>query len=461
MWEIGCDSRRHEGSTFTREISVLLVEHNKDWLISTANVLNACAYEVTVAERATTALLILSERKDDIDVVIVDNDMPDLDVLTLLRLAANMELLAILMSANVDGRMISRAIESGAFRMMEKPVTEEALKYLWQHVMREKMMRKNNKFGDGDARLAEMSTMDENHKLNDQSKGKQLEDDKGSEANNKSNDGASTKKLRCRKSSKKDEKSRSTNNGKGGRVKWKACTEWTDELHSKFMVAVRQLGEGRCYPKEILELMKVPGLTRMQVASHLQKCRNDNWRAPEERKSHPPCVATSSNSQQQINPRKFGLMPRLLKKPNNAPLYLHEGPEIYPSSERDLHMNPHSYLVPEEYGSQSVEQNFANMEQLGAYEMLESAPILDKTSTVEDTYYATRRSVGTLADMTYYRHFDPILPDFSNANFGKASRVGSSSQRQPVTETFGSFSELNDLAQNYAFLPEGPSFLKA
>ncbi|KAK3029227.1 hypothetical protein RJ639_039307 [Escallonia herrerae] len=88
---------------------------------------------LTVAESTTTALLILSERKDDIDVVIVDNDMPNLDVLTLLWLAANMELLAILMSANVDDRMISRAIESGAFRMMEKPVTEEALNIYWNH----------------------------------------------------------------------------------------------------------------------------------------------------------------------------------------------------------------------------------------------------------------------------------------------------------------------------------------
>ncbi|KAK2999352.1 hypothetical protein RJ639_024545 [Escallonia herrerae] len=440
-----------------------LIESNGEILLANHDIEEGIgASTVTVAERATTALLILLERKDDIHVVIVDNDMPDLDVLNLLRLAANMELLAILMSAKVDDRMISRAIESGAFRTMEKPVTEEALKYLWQHVMREMMMRKNDKFGDGDARLAEISTVLESHKLNDQSKGKQLEDDKGSEANNKANNGASTRKLRCRKSCKKDEKSRSINNDKGGRLKRKACTEWTDELHSKFMVAVRQLGEGRCYPKEILELMKVPGLTRMQVASHLQKCRNDNWRAPEERKFHPPCVATSSNRQQQINPRKFGTMPRLLKKPNNAPVHLHEGPEIYLSSEMDQHMNPHSYLVPEEYSNQSVEQKFANMEQLGAYEMLKSAPFIDKiSSSVGDTYYATRGSVGTLEDMAYYRHFDPILPDFSNANLGKASHVGSSSQRQSVTEIFGSHSELNDLAQNYAFLPEGPSFLKA
>ncbi|PHT37690.1 hypothetical protein CQW23_21263 [Capsicum baccatum] len=53
-------------------------------------------------------------------------------------------------------------------------------------------------------------------------------------------------------------------------VRQKICIEWTDYLHEKFMKAVRQLGEGNCYPKNILEVMGVPNLTRMQVASHLQ-----------------------------------------------------------------------------------------------------------------------------------------------------------------------------------------------
>ncbi|MCD7464115.1 hypothetical protein HAX54_052151 [Datura stramonium] len=65
----------------------------------------------------------------------------------------------------------------------------------------------------------------------------------------------------------------------------KCYTVWTMDLHKKFMEAVDQLGDGRCCPVEILEVMNVPGLTRLQVASHLQKCRNNNWRAPKERKS--------------------------------------------------------------------------------------------------------------------------------------------------------------------------------
>ncbi|KAH6794311.1 hypothetical protein C2S52_004788 [Perilla frutescens var. hirtella] len=83
-----------------------------------------------------------------------------------------------------------------------------------------------------------------------------------------------------------------------GNVRRKMCTEWTQELHAQFMDAVTSLSEGRCFPKDILEMMNESGLTRMQVASHLQKCRNDNWRSPEERK---PTHITSQHSSQNRN----------------------------------------------------------------------------------------------------------------------------------------------------------------
>ncbi|KAK8998081.1 hypothetical protein V6N11_012613 [Hibiscus sabdariffa] len=56
---------------------------------------------------------------------------------------------------------------------------------------------------------------------------------------------------------------------KANRKKIKA--EWTAELHKKFIQAVDQLGMDQAIPSRILELMKVEGLTRHNVASHLQK----------------------------------------------------------------------------------------------------------------------------------------------------------------------------------------------
>uniref|UniRef100_A0A1D1ZG39 Two-component response regulator-like APRR2 n=1 Tax=Anthurium amnicola TaxID=1678845 RepID=A0A1D1ZG39_9ARAE len=49
--------------------------------------------------------------------------------------------------------------------------------------------------------------------------------------------------------------------------------DWTQDLHKRFVQAVEQLGIDQAIPSKILELMKVEGLTRHNVASHLQKYR--------------------------------------------------------------------------------------------------------------------------------------------------------------------------------------------
>ncbi|KAG4954171.1 Two-component response regulator ARR1 [Glycine soja] len=50
---------------------------------------------------------------------------------------------------------------------------------------------------------------------------------------------------------------------------------WDVELHRKFLVAVDDLGIDKAFPKRILDLMNVEGLTRENVASHLQKYKLD------------------------------------------------------------------------------------------------------------------------------------------------------------------------------------------
>ncbi|CAL9782255.1 unnamed protein product [Musa acuminata subsp. burmannicoides] len=61
------------------------------------------------------------------------------------------------------------------------------------------------------------------------------------------------------------------NGGRNNRKKTKV--DWTPELHRRFVQAVEQLGIEQAIPSKILELMKVEGLTRHNVASHLQKYR--------------------------------------------------------------------------------------------------------------------------------------------------------------------------------------------
>ncbi|KAF8661797.1 hypothetical protein HU200_056752 [Digitaria exilis] len=46
---------------------------------------------------------------------------------------------------------------------------------------------------------------------------------------------------------------------------------WTPKLHSKFVKACNELGIEDAVPMKILQIMKTPGITRAQVASHLQQ----------------------------------------------------------------------------------------------------------------------------------------------------------------------------------------------
>lgn len=48
---------------------------------------------------------------------------------------------------------------------------------------------------------------------------------------------------------------------------------WTPELHRQFLDALTHLGMENAFPKRILQQMKVDGLTRENISSHLQKYR--------------------------------------------------------------------------------------------------------------------------------------------------------------------------------------------
>ncbi|XP_060170149.1 putative two-component response regulator ARR21 isoform X1 [Lycium barbarum] len=67
----------------------------------------------------------------------------------------------------------------------------------------------------------------------------------------------------------------SADNKDGSKLKGlkKVKVEWTTSLHHKFLVAIIEIGLDKVTPLKILDHMKVPGLTRDNVASHLQRYR--------------------------------------------------------------------------------------------------------------------------------------------------------------------------------------------
>ncbi|CAO2195228.1 unnamed protein product [Urochloa humidicola] len=88
----------------------------------------------------------------------------------------------------------------------------------------------------------------------------------------------------------------------GGRAGKKARMVWTPELHHRFVEAVAHLGDKGAVPKAIVRLMNVDGLTRENVASHLQKYRiylkrTRNPAAPRHPQPLPTAYGSSFNPQ--------------------------------------------------------------------------------------------------------------------------------------------------------------------
>ncbi|CAA0831402.1 Two-component response regulator ARR2 [Striga hermonthica] len=184
-----------------------------------------------------------------------------------------------------DSLMSMRALEQGATLCVQKPATIQVTDHLWQHVLWEKTSRREMK------------------KKNDQ------------EANT----------THAKRSSEKNQQLTDFVGSK--RKQW---TQWTTELHGKFVQAVTQLGPGKCFPKEIHELMNVPGLTRMQIGSHLQICRNGKWR----QKSREGSVQQDNAEPNDKKPR-YGHMPRLSTEPE-----LHQGTNEEPQEANQEHQEP-------------------------------------------------------------------------------------------------------------------------
>lgn len=187
------------------------------------------------------------------------------------------------LSAHSDTKLVMKGITHGAVDYLLKPVRIEELKNIWQHVIRRK-------------------------KIEPKDQNKSPNEDKARHGNSESGQGASSlgnadqngKNSRKRKDQNEDEEEEGDENGNDSEdpsSQKKPRVVWSVELHRKFVAAVNQLGlesesllqesknlnfltkesclmsfnsYAEAVPKKILDLMDVEGLTRENVASHLQ-----------------------------------------------------------------------------------------------------------------------------------------------------------------------------------------------
>lgn len=244
---------------FPAGLRVLVVDDDPICLKIIEKMLRRCLYEVTTCSHATVALSMLRERKGSFDLVISDVYMPDMDGFKLLEhVGLEMDLPVIMMSADGETSVVMKGIKHGACDYLLKPIRIEELKNIWQHVIRKKRNLGRELEPSGSA-----EDSDKNKKGSDDIEYASSVNE-GTESNSKTS--------KRRKETKEEDDDFEQENDDPMSLK-KPRVVWSVELHQQFVNSVNQLGIDKAVPKRILEMMNVHGLTRENVASHLQKYR--------------------------------------------------------------------------------------------------------------------------------------------------------------------------------------------
>lgn len=124
---------------FPAGLRVLVVDDDFTCLMILEKMLRSCLYEVTKCNRAEKALSLLRENKNGYDIVISDVHMPDMDGFKLLEhVKFEMDLPVIMMSADDSKSVVMKGVTHGACDYLIKPIRIEALRNIWQHVVRKR-----------------------------------------------------------------------------------------------------------------------------------------------------------------------------------------------------------------------------------------------------------------------------------------------------------------------------------
>ncbi|MQL74177.1 hypothetical protein Taro_006515 [Colocasia esculenta] len=284
---------------FPAGLRVLVVDDDPTWLKILEKMLRKCSYEVTTCGLARTALDMLRERKGRFDIVISDVNMPDMDGFKLLeQVGLQMDLPVIMMSVDGETSRVMKGVQHGACDYLLKPVRMKELKNIWQHVFRKKMYE-----------MKEIESYDSNE-LNHMRNRLESFDEW------QIHSGGDISSAKKRKDVEKEHNEQDFNDTTS--VK-KARVVWSVDLHQKFVNAVNQIGFDKVGPKKILDLMNVPGLTRENVASHLQKYRLYLSRLQKQNEGKSLSEIAKSGIGSKDSPGSFGVQSSTAAQTSNSP----------------------------------------------------------------------------------------------------------------------------------------------
>ncbi|KQK16814.1 hypothetical protein BRADI_1g30801v3 [Brachypodium distachyon] len=225
---------------------VLAIDANHDSLKALVSALRHLDYNVTPVMDAKTALQTLWEAKEPFKLAIGEVEMPDtngVDLLRYIKLQTGIPVIAV--TANMDTETVMKGMEHGVCNYLLKPVRVEQLRNICQHALRRNPAAWNDE-GDANQRVQSAGI---------------VEGDPGPKSTSMKN------------SERIIDGDADSDENMGLKHSRRPRVTWTKELHDKFEDAYHQLGKADAVPKKICEMMNVDYISRLTVASHLQKYR--------------------------------------------------------------------------------------------------------------------------------------------------------------------------------------------
>ncbi|CAH8299175.1 unnamed protein product [Eruca vesicaria subsp. sativa] len=243
--------------TFPEGLRVLLFDEDPQYLHVLEQHLQDFQYQVTRCDEEERAMYLLCNHRNMFDIAIMEANDLDGKVFRLIsEIGSEMDIPIIITSKDGSRESVTKWMMNGACDYLIKPIRPEDLRLIYKYLVKKMELMSVTVSGKAEEKAAaeKSSSVGDSIRNPNKRKGNMLQTDKEDLDHAH---GSATKKRR---------------------VVWDEC------LNDKFLEAMKYLDTRDIVPKKILERMNVSGLTRENVASHLQKFRLSQKKPGDENK---------------------------------------------------------------------------------------------------------------------------------------------------------------------------------